>query len=98
MRLLLLGALLSTAILRSQEDHQHHEHGIVALGSVNFPTSCAPAVEKQFIRAVALLHSFGYEEARRAFTEVAASDATCGMAQWGIAMTWYHPIWAPPTA
>jgi hypothetical protein len=45
---------------------------------------------------VALLHSFGYEEARGAFTEVAASDPTCAIANWGVAMTWYHPIWAPP--
>ena len=37
------------------------------------------------MRAVALLHSFGYEEARRTFTEVGKSDPGCAMAQWGIA-------------
>jgi hypothetical protein len=47
---------------------------------------------------VALLHSFGYEEARRAFLEAGASDPGCAMAYWGVAMTWYHPIWAPPVA
>lgn len=97
MRLLLVGALLSAAILWGQEDHQHHEQAAAALGSVNFPTSCAPAAGKQFTRAVALLHSFGYEEARRTFAEVAASDSSCRMAYWGMAMTSYHPIWAPPT-
>jgi len=68
-----------------------------AAGSVDFKVSCAPEVRSEFIRGVALLHSFFYEEARRIFTEVAAKDPTCAMAQWGIAMTWWHPIWTPPT-
>jgi hypothetical protein len=50
------------------------------------------------MRAVALLHSFGYEEARRGFGAVAAKDPSWAMAYWGIAMTWYHPIWAPPNS
>jgi len=49
-------------------------------------------------RGVALLHSFGYEEARVTFNKAAAADPSCGIALWGIARTWYHPIWAPPTA
>ncbi|MBI2681235.1 MAG: hypothetical protein HYX25_09555 [Candidatus Solibacter usitatus] len=47
---------------------------------------------------MALLHSFGYEEARRAFLDAGASDPGCAMAYWGVAMTGYHPIWAPPSA
>ena len=66
-------------------------------GTVDFPVSCASAAQAEFIRGVALLHSFFYEEARRIFTDVAAKDPTCAMAQWGIAMTWWHPIWTPPT-
>src|SRR6266513_2478303 len=66
-------------------------------GSVDFKVSCAPGVRSEFIRGVALLHSFFYEEARRIFTDVAAKDPTCAMPQWGIAMTWWHPIWTPPT-
>jgi len=69
-----------------------------AAGTVDFPVSCAPAVQAEFTRGVALLHSFFYEEARRIFTEVAAKDPNCAMAQWGIAMTWWHPIWTPPTS
>ncbi len=68
-----------------------------AAGTVDFPVSCAPAVRPEFIRGVALLHSFFYEEARRIFTAVAEKDPNCAMAQWGIAMTWWHPIWTPPT-
>jgi tetratricopeptide (TPR) repeat protein len=66
-------------------------------GTVDFPVTCDPAVRAEFIRGVALLHSFFYEEARRIFTGVAEKDPTCAMAQWGIAMTWWHPIWTPPT-
>jgi len=66
-------------------------------GTVDFPVSCASAVRPEFLRGVALLHSFFYEEARRIFTEVAEKDPTCAMAQWGVAMTWWHPIWTPPT-
>jgi tetratricopeptide (TPR) repeat protein len=54
-------------------------------------------VQSEFARGVALLHSFFYEEARRVFTSVAERDPKCAMAQWGIAMTWWHPIWTPPT-
>src|SRR5437867_9808959 len=68
-----------------------------AAGKVNFSISCAPAVQPEFARGVALLHSFFYEEARRVFTSVAERDPKCAMAQWGIAMTWWHPIWTPPT-
>jgi tetratricopeptide (TPR) repeat protein len=68
-----------------------------AAGKVEFPISCAPDVQSEFARGVALLHSFFYEEARRVFTSVAERDPKCAMAQWGIAMTWWHPIWTPPT-
>ena len=67
-----------------------------AAGSVDFPVTCTPAARPEFVRGVALLHSFFYEEARRIFTAVAEQDPSCAMAQWGIAMTWWHPIWTPP--
>jgi tetratricopeptide (TPR) repeat protein len=85
--------LLAPAI--PAQEHQHSHGEMEALGKVNFPTSCR-GVDAEFTRAVALLHSFGYEESRRAFEAVAAKDPSCAMAYWGIAMTWYHPIWAPP--
>jgi len=66
-------------------------------GKVDFPVSCAATAKPEFTRGVALLHSFFYEEARRAFTSVAEQDPKCAMARWGIGMTWWHPIWTPPT-
>ncbi len=80
----------------AQHDHAHaHEPEI--LGTVSFPTSCQRSVAGAFTHAVALLHSFGYEESRRAFQAAATGDPHCGMAHWGVAMTYYHPIWVPPT-
>jgi tetratricopeptide (TPR) repeat protein len=66
------------------------------VGKVTFPITCSPDVQADFARGVALLHSFFYEEARRVFTSVAERDPKCAMAQWGVAMTWWHPIWTPP--
>ena len=68
------------------------------LGDVSFETSCAPAVQKSFNRAVALLHSFQYEQAGEAFQAVAKQDPQCAMAYWGVAMTLYHPLWETPGA
>jgi tetratricopeptide (TPR) repeat protein len=69
------------------------------LGTVRFATSCAPAVQPQFDRAVALLHSFHLDAAVSAFTDVAAADPACGMAHWGVAMAWLgNPLAGPPSA
>src|SRR6184192_3839034 len=97
-RVLLLIGLASSLTLRHVECATVPEPGdLRAAGKVEFPISCTPAVQSEFSRGVALLHSFFYEEARRVFTSVAERDPKCAMAQWGIAMTWWHPIWTPPT-
>jgi tetratricopeptide (TPR) repeat protein len=81
----------------AQEEHQHHHPVNEQIGDVRFRTSCSPPAQRQFKRAVAWLHSFEYDEAARAFQEVERLDSTCGMAQWGVAMSFHHPLWAPPT-
>jgi tetratricopeptide (TPR) repeat protein len=97
-RVLLLIGLASSLATRHVECATVPEPGdLRAAGKVEFPISCTPAVQSEFSRGVALLHSFFYEEARRVFTSVAERDPKCAMAQWGIAMTWWHPIWTPPT-
>jgi tetratricopeptide (TPR) repeat protein len=81
------------------QEHEHRAPGADSqLGSVHLPTTCRAEVAADFDRATALLHSFGYELARQAFAGVAARDPECAMAQWGIAMSLYHPVWAPPSA
>ena len=92
-----LASVLAAAPVVADDQEQHQHPRPEKLGTVVFPTSCAPAVQARFTRAVALLHSFWYDEAEKAFGEVAAADPSCAMAQWGVAMSLYHPIWAAPT-
>jgi tetratricopeptide (TPR) repeat protein len=97
---LVLPVFLLTALCASvhAQDHHQHDHGAhEELGQVNFRVTCSAAAQKQFNRADALLHSFGYAQAEKAFSEVLTTDPGCVMAYWGIAMSQYHPIWAPPT-
>src|SRR3989454_8825875 len=93
--LVALTALVSVSVMHAQEMHRHDSSE--ELGQVNFPVSCSAAAQKQFNRAVAWLHSFEYEAAEEAFTEVTITDPKCGMAYWGIAVSHCHPLWAPPT-
>jgi tetratricopeptide (TPR) repeat protein len=65
-------------------------------GKVDFPVSCQPAVQAEFNRAVAILHSFWYERARSEFEKVTTDDPACALGYWGIAMTYWHPLWDPP--
>ena len=68
------------------------------LGTVHFPVSCTPKVQKPFERGVALLHSFWYEEAEKEFEQIAKDDPKCAMAQWGLAMSQWHQLWNHPDA
>ena len=83
------GLCLGAPGVATGQDHQH-DHGTPSgrLGTVHFETSCAPAVGKAFDRGVALLHSFWFSAAIKAFDEVLASDPHCVMAHWGKAMSW----------
>jgi tetratricopeptide (TPR) repeat protein len=71
--------------------------GQAQLGQVEFPVSCTPAAQQQFNRAVAILHSFWYEEAIKAFGVVTETDPDCAMGDWGVAMSYWTPLWSPPT-
>lgn len=85
-----VSALASLPLIANPAAAQDHDHGAASpatLGSVDFETSCSPAVAESFEAAVAMLHSFWFAEARQAFESVAAADPQCAMAHWGIAMT-----------
>lgn len=77
------------------EQHQHDMTGMAPkdIGTVNFETSCNPSVKTKFNEAVALLHSFWFQESRTAFEGVLKSDPNCAIAYWGIALThWGNPF------
>ena len=84
--------LLGVSLARADEQHKH-TLSAAEVGSIHFATSCAKGVEGSFNRAVALLHSFQYEQARQGFAQVAQREPRCAMAQWGVAMTHYHGLW-----
>ena len=64
------------------------------LGKVDFPTSGAPVAQSHFLRGIAALHSFWYEEALDAFREASKADPEFMMAYWGEAMAYNHPLWS----
>ena len=65
-------------------------------GTVQFDISCTKDVKNTFNLAMALLHSFEYDEAEKVFTKIIDQEPGCAMAYWGVAMCNYHPLWAPP--
>jgi len=56
------------------------------LGKLSFPTSCDPKVQAEFERGVAMIHSYWFIYARRAFEGVLQQDPSCAIAYWGIAL------------
>src|SRR6266513_359247 len=63
------------------------------LGKVEFPTSGSDHAQSHFLRGVAALHSFWYEEALEAFRAATKADPDFMMGYWGEAMVHNHPIW-----
>ena len=59
---------------------------------MEFPTSGLPAAQPHFIRGVAALHSFWYEEALESFQAALRLDPAFAMAWWGVAMTYHRPF------
>ena len=66
-------------------------------GELKFSLSCDYKTRETFDLAVALLHSFQYNESEKAFVKVIDADPNCPMAYWGVAMSIYHAAWFPPT-
>jgi len=99
-RRLSLGIVLTFALSKlavGDAGHTHTEGDPTKLGKVHFEISCGAASQPKFDVALAMLHSFWYSKAEKAFSDLAASDPGCAMAHWGIAMSRFHQIWeAPP--
>jgi tetratricopeptide (TPR) repeat protein len=68
------------------------------VGHIHFPTSCSADAQAPIETAVALLHSFQYQEADQTFSEAAKRDPKCATAYWGKALTHYEQLWEYPSS
>jgi tetratricopeptide (TPR) repeat protein len=87
---LLTALVVSLTLVTSgwaDSDPANHPGGPEKLGRVHFKTSCSPEAQKQFERALAMLHSFFFPETVKAFTAIPATDPSCAIAYWGIAIS-----------
>ncbi|CCE05363.1 TPR repeat precursor [Bradyrhizobium sp. STM 3843] len=80
-RTLFAAGLITAAVASGSFGQQDQQ-----LGKVSFPTSCAPDVQAEFDRGVAMLHSYWFLIARRKFEAILQQDPDCAMAYWGVAM------------
>jgi hypothetical protein len=79
------------------QDHGQHHLPLGRLGRVSFPVSCTAQAQRRFEHAMAVLHSFWWEEGDRAFAAVLEADSTCAMAHWGRALNaWGNPFAGGP--
>ena len=94
----LLAASVSLWVMTAAAQDESRPDESSKVGEVNFAVSCGLPAQQKFNRAVAILHSFWYEEAGSAFNDVIKTDPSCAMGYWGIAMSNWHPLWSPPSA
>ena len=89
-----LGLALASPAWAQTEQHDHAANpGAIKAGTVDFQSTCSPAVKDDLNLAVAELHSFWFPEARGLFESVGKKDPNCAMAYWGVALTyWGNPF------
>ena len=62
------------------------------VGVITFPTSATGEAQDHFLRGVAILHSFGWKQAREQFHAAQAIDPDFAMAYWGESLAYNHPL------
>jgi hypothetical protein len=91
-----LPLLLGFVTMPANAADEHAGHPV--LGTVHFPVTCTPEAQQAFDEAMKLQHSFWYQAAHDAFSDVLRRDPECAMAHWGIAMTLLTNPFSPPPA
>src|SRR5262245_1347762 len=89
--------LVFSATVASAHDDEAKVRG-EKLGRVLFKTSCSPEAQKQFERALAMLHSFFFPETIKTFSAIPQTDPSCAIAYWGIAISQRPNPLVPPFA
>ncbi len=62
------------------------------VGVITFPTSATGEAQAHFLRGVAILHSFGWKQAREQFHAAQAIDPDFALAYWGESLAYNHPL------
>ena len=97
---LLIAAVSALACARVAFGQHEHEARVAGhahtptLGTVVFPNSGNAAAQEPFIRGIAFLHSFEYDEAGDAFRAAERADPTFALASWMEALTYSHMLWS----
>jgi hypothetical protein len=95
--MLLIGACVPLLCEPAWAQDEHGDHSTPEhFGSVHFPISCSQDAQRQFDRAVAMLHSFFYPETVKAFRAIAQAEPSCAMAYWGVAISQRPNPLVPP--
>jgi tetratricopeptide (TPR) repeat protein len=79
----LLVAVISLAPVSAQLEN---------VGNLSFPTSASPAAQQHFLRAVAILHSFGWKQAIAEFKLAQQAQPDFALAYWGETLCYNHPL------
>ena len=79
------GFVFERRIRWSDRDQTEYQGG--GFGEVRFPISCSAEAQRQFDQAVAMLHSFQFPDTVGAFSLIAATEPSCAMAFWGVAIS-----------
>src|SRR5712691_8258114 len=82
-----IASLLLVALAWADADPATRARSTEKFGRVLFKTSCSPDAQKQFERALAMLHSFFFPETIKAFSAIPETDPSCAIAYWGIAIS-----------
>ena len=92
----LVALTLSAPTIAAQPDG--HTHSVPSadagrLGTVAFAKSAKAPARAPFLRGIALLHSFHYEEAAKAFRAAEHADTSFALPYWFEAFTHSHILW-----
>jgi Tfp pilus assembly protein PilF len=91
-------AVASLAWTMSSQPALSQDDSDKRFGTVHFPTSCNETAQRRFDRGMRYQHSFWYRESREIFEDVLKADPSCGIAYWGIALSYLLNPHNPPPA
>jgi tetratricopeptide (TPR) repeat protein len=92
----LLTAAIAIGDIRGTAAQSENDTFMAGRGKVNFAVSCDANLQPRFDAALAALHSFWYGQALKEFAALTEADPDCAMGYWGIAMSVWNQLWAPP--